>query len=370
MGDIRDLEQTVLVNLGQQFRQLLDRAARGELRGEELLDAAAGFGQAAERAAVTEGSRLAAAQERAPSCPECGRAMRRHDRPQRSLVTLRGEVIWVAQRWRCRSCGTAACPGWEQLDTRHGCTRATWKTAVTACALLPFEQAEALLRKLGVWLSDNLLQRLTREVGGAAVASREAEARAVMNLELTLRAGRRVERLYVLADGYSAQVDREWREPRAGVVYETAARGLDEAGEPPPAERVSVLSTLADAEALMRWLTAETQRRGVFEAAEVVLLSDGAPWLRKRLRELVPVGVKVVEILDWYHACENLAKAVRAVYGQVGNQVEYQRLKRWLWRGRTRDVLERLAELAERVTDDRRRQVWNVRKYLRTTARA
>jgi len=357
-------EAEIVASFAESLHELLVQAASGELSGDELLGSVGSLAERTARSVTLAASEVAASHEAAPVCEECGGRMVRHDRQARPLVTRFGEVRYWTQRWRCRSCGTSACPSLEGLDGRHQCTREVWETAVLLCAWLPFEVAERFLRRLGVCLSDNTLQRLTHEVGGERMAQRELEAAEVMGFRRTLHGERSPERLYVMVDGFSARVGDRWREPRVGVVFETAG-DVTEDGEAPAAERVSLVTTLGEADEIAALLTAETQRRGIGSASEVVLVADGGNWIWERLSSLVPVGTKVVEILDWYHACENLWKAVTAVYGEGGNEVEYERLKRWLWVGRTSEVLDRLEALSERVSGEARKAVCNVGEYLR-----
>jgi hypothetical protein len=362
---IEALHEAVVARFSEGVRALLVKAASGEVTGEELIASGASLAQATGRQVVAVASHVAASHEPAPLCPECGRPMVRHDRRQRPLVTLLGEVAYQVQRWRCRDCRTAACPSYGSLHPRRQCVREVWEPAVTLCAHLPFEVAEKVLKQLGIHLSDNTLQRLTHEVGGERVAARQEEADAVMAGRRRLRSKRAVKRLYVMVDGFSARVEETWREPRAVVIFETRAEGVDARGQPPEAERVSMTATLADADAFVTWVTAETQRRGIWEADQVVLVADGASWIWERLRVLVPQGTPVVEILDWYHALENLAKAVRAAYGEVGNELEYGRLKRLLWTGQTAELLRRLRWLASLLEAEGARVVWNAVQYFR-----
>lgn len=329
--------------------QLLVQTASGEVAAAALLPACQQLARQVGRQLVEAASHLAACHETAPDCPCCHRPMLRHDRQQRPLVSLAGEVNVTVQRWRCRRCRTAATPSWEALEVRRQCAAEVWQPACRLAAYMPFEKAERTLAELGPRLSDNTLQRLAQEVGGERIGAREQEARAVVAMERSLAAETAPERLYLTADGFAARVAGRWREPRVGVIYETAAAPCDDTGAPPPARRRSVVSHLADADELLLWLTAESQRRGIGQAAEVVLVADGAPWIWDRLRQLVPLGCRCTEILDWYHAVEHLAKAVRAAYGEAGNKLELERLKKWLWHGRLPELFSRLRQLAEGV---------------------
>lgn len=358
------VKATLVAEVAGGLDRLLGQAVDGATP-EELLAGAEALARSVLRAAFSAGTSLAAEREEAPACLVCGRRMQRHERERRALVSLRGDVVGVFQRWRCRGCGEGACPGYDDW-VRHGCTPEVAQAAQLAGAHQAYELSERLLAAMGVFLSDNTLQRLVREAGGELAAAREAEAEAVARLALDLTPAHRPERLYIEVDGFKAQVERAWREPRVGLCFETAQAEADEDLVPPPATRVSVVAALAKADEMLELLAAEAQRRGVMRAREVVLVADGAPWIWERLRGLAPPWAKVTEILDWYHLCENLAKAVRAAYGERGNAWWLEHLEEAAWAGDSNELLRRLATLRDRApAGQRQREAANVIAYVR-----
>lgn len=358
MTGVDDLHEPLVAALSDELGDLLRQAAAPDVAPQDLLEAAVALGRQVTRTVYQAATTLAAEREPAPNCPGCKRAMVRHQRLGRTLCHLGGDLHGCFQRWRCRHCGEGACPGYDRL-VRYGCTPAALELAVSTCTLLPFEVAERHLARVGLHLSDNTLQRLTGDLGGQRAAARDSEAEAVLDLRCNLTPATAPERLYLQADGYKVQVGRQWREVRLGVVYEAACVPADQRlrpdGEPGPKtapERVSVVAGLTDCDTFAGWLTAEAQRRGIERVAEVVLIADGAPWIWDRLRGLVPPWVKVVEVLDWYHLVENLARAVKAAYGEPGNRWWLERLKEVAWAGDTNELLRLLASLRERAPND------------------
>lgn len=333
--------------------------------GEAWHDRCEAWARAALKEVYAAGSELTAAEEAAPQCPDCGRAMVRHEREQRSVRGLWGELRGTHQRWRCRGCGHGETPSYDSW-VKAQCSPRVFALALYAGAHLPYQEAEQLLGKVGLSLSDNTLQRIMREHGGAWVAERREEARAYADLAGAPEPTNRPERLYVMADGFKSLCQDGWREPRVGVVFETAQARLDEAGQPPAPRRLSLVSALADADETMALLACEAARRGLWAAREVVLVADGASWIWDRLPDLVPLGTKSVEVLDWYHLVENLAKAVRAAYGESGGQACLERLKRAAWVGQTAHLSRLLSWLRDRLPEgERRRVVANVIAYVR-----
>ena len=70
---------------------------------------------------------------------------------------------------------------------------------------------------------------------------------------------------------------------------------------------------------LLRWNSAIAQKqsrhiaREGAESRKVVILGDGAPWIWNLAEELF---TDRVEILDWYHADENISRVARVVFGE------------------------------------------------------
>ena len=75
-------------------------------------------------------------------------------------------------------------------------------------------------------------------------------------------------------------------------------------------------------------------RNGVFAAEEVVVLSDGAPWIRTVCEEILP-GRKTTFVLDLYHALEYAAAAVQDAAPDEGKRAAWmERIRKQLDAGR------------------------------------
>ena len=56
----------------------------------------------------------------------------------------------------------------------------------------------------------------------------------------------------------------------------------------------------------------EARRRGLHDAGEVIVISDGAEWIRNACDEVLGGG-KVTFVLDQFHALEYASDAVKAI---------------------------------------------------------
>jgi hypothetical protein len=362
--NIDALTQQMVAGYEAEVRALLSSIAPGEPQAGALLARCEAVGQAATARLFEAASEQAARCEARPVCPDCGRAMARHDRWRRPVISVSGEYRGWFQRFRCEQCRTGACPG-EQRWLRFGCTPQVVDIALGIAARMPFEAAEAQLARFGIHLSDNTLQRIMRELGGEREAERRAEAGAVMRLECEVPAVSRPQRLYVEVDARSARVGGQWMMVYVAVFFETrAAPRADEGGKPRP-ERVSVVSH-RDFAVFGELVQAEAQRRGIFEAEEVVLVGDGGNWVWPLLNDLVPLWRRSVQVLDWYHLTENLAKAVRAVWGEDFNDLVFKQLKNLAWQGQADALLDHLEQLATQAGSEAgSHEVTRVANYVR-----
>jgi hypothetical protein len=95
-------------------------------------------------------------------------------------------------------------------------------------------------------------------------------------------------------------------------------------------------------------LVTELARRQVASAAKVTSVNDGADWIWDMVGRLLPA--RRVEILDWPHAMQNLAKAGEAAWGE-GKPKAYAWLaerEKELWDGRVLEVRMALEQLPQR----------------------
>jgi hypothetical protein len=82
-------------------------------------------------------------------------------------------------------------------------------------------------------------------------------------------------------------------------------------------------AVLGDKETFASALKVELVRRRVKDADEITTVNDGADWIWDLVQRYLPT--RRVEVLDWPHALQNLAKAATAAFGE-GSEAA----RRWL----------------------------------------
>ncbi len=125
----------------------------------------------------------------------------------------------------------------------------------------------------------------------------------------------------------------------------------------------SYRAILGDKAAFIPALRGELARRRVREADEVSTVNDGGEWIWDLTEKYLPR--KRVEILDWPHAVENIAKAGKAGWGEGTPEAQawLDQRKTELWNGHLVQVEIGLEQLPRRYKE-RGRDIRQVKSYI------
>jgi hypothetical protein len=322
-GDLQTLEQSVL-------RSCL---ALGRTMLEQILNHSA---QEAKSPSRREG--------------ECGHKQRLVGMRSKQLHTLMGKVTIGRSYYQCLgeeeepsgACSHGQAP-WDSVwgpiagRTSPGVqkllgklvSRLTLAEAVdTFTDILPLPMSERQALNLIQPIGEALRQQEEEQV---QVLFKQAGNKETQAAEHDSALGPSIRRLYIETDGVTARMRRGsvpleeaeakrtgdvYREIKVGAVFEgIPGRERSELvpgvflDEPGPIEYVA---QRLHVEAFGRFLYALAQRCGVERAQEVVLLGDGAHWIRHVVEDHFPTAVQIV---DLYHAREHVWNVANAVYG-------------------------------------------------------
>jgi hypothetical protein len=167
-------------------------------------------------------------------------------------------------------------------------------------AWVPYTRLPEVAQQIGVpWRLDvKSGERITQRVGTAV---RHDPPAALDQTERPVAVA--VDGVYVLTRSEG------WKEARCGVVYEPDA----EAGRSPEAcagLRKEYLGGLVDRETVLERACQRAAAR-VLTGTVIAALGDGAHWIWDGYAEHLPHRV---EILDFYHACQHLARVAQAMH--------------------------------------------------------
>jgi hypothetical protein len=335
-----ELSSAIVDELGQLFVETLRRNAARllesdldgiEQRVQEM--ARAVFGPVVEQTVAAIG---AAQRDERPDCPQCQRPMRPVDYERtRELQGLVGDYTLKRAYFCCERCQRGLAP----LDARLGIGPGALSPGLerVACRLGiedSFEEAtDALFETLRIELPDETERRVTERIGQVAEEELQdaiALAQAGKDPLPTLpkdAVEANSSTLLVEVDGTMVhEVDGQWHEAKAGLAAllgpelredEQTGRTTLAMGSP------SYCVGFESAELFWYRVYVEACRRGLGTALVtlVVVLGDGAGWIWHYASAFLAVEVgtwrvKVIEIVDIYHAFEHLEVVANAVFGQ------------------------------------------------------
>ena len=260
-------------------------------------------------------------------------------------------------------CGEGKVPlddflGLEGTSMSPGAERMIAELAVE----VPVRKAQGLLKELsGLSAGRSRLWEKAVALGGEAVRfEREAVAPT---------GGERPDRIYASFDGTGVPMRGDALEGRAGKGDDGRAgtreakllRLYEMASDPGTGKATTVQGSVTQSAAIdsaaapehgtsafEARLRREARRRGAHDAREVVIVSDGAPWIENTADRVFGTG-NVTYILDQFHVLETLRAAVRAMEQDPAEEERrYERLKQLVKAGEVEPVILELSRHAKR----------------------
>jgi len=244
-------------------------------------------------------------------CPQCGQWQQYKGDARREVVVEGGTLTVARAYYVCPRCHTTSYPLDEQLglgeEREQG--RLREKLALVA-VLVPYHQAPQVCQTL--LGSERYASSLRR------VALREAARLTTSGHRHSLRE-RKQDRIYLQIDGQLCPTreprqgpeDQGYREAKAVVAFSQA--DVAEVSKERHELLAKVLKAKVTDSDAFRAIVAEVyQQAHGPQAAEVIVLADGAHWIWNLVQELSP---HAVQILDFSHAKHYLWEAAKLIYG-------------------------------------------------------
>lgn len=275
-----------------------------------------------------------------PDCKVCGKRLRSKGWVARQWRGVIGIVKWRRRVGRCPSrCKIGQVAPLDQALGLEAYARtgvAVQEIACLSAVLMPFELASRMLARLaGVVVSASSVWQWAQAYGRKAMARLDEELKRLAQGERpvpeTLAAEIAALPVMVGADGVKVPLRPQGGSPRGAVVWREVKVGIlarfchwvRESGEHAFAiKQRRAVAVLGDIEALKPRLQLEALRQNIEQAPRVVWLSDGGGGLWRAFRELF--GSLATGILDFYHAVQNVWKAVK-----VWKDGRSQRARSW-----------------------------------------
>lgn len=326
------LEQAVREFLVASGQNLGDLEVQLEQQSRELLRVAA------EKGAQQKADRTP------PVCPECHQPLSRLTGDHRRSFECKFGTITIGRsRGYCKRCRKWRFPADPALGLEEtaGYSPRVQEMAALLASKMPVSEASAVLEHLtGVKLPRATLDREARRQGERArrlrgQADEQARGRPpkLVQPELVLEPYQMIIQL----DAWNIRERDDWGKTRSlrqggqeakrwhwvytGTCFRLDHRGQTAGGRPVISER-GFVATREGIEGLREQLHAEALRRGLGQAAGVLVIGDGAVWIWRLADDRFK---DARQRLDFYHAVQHLAAVGRALFGEDPAQ-----LKNWL----------------------------------------
>ena len=258
----------------------------------------------------------------------CGTKMCSTGVRDKRMQTLLGNTRFSRSWFRCPMCGKTRCPGDEELGIiRTSCSPGIQRQAARLGAKESFREVARDLRELaGVRLSRKDAERISERIGEDMERWDKAQRDSIRFMEPPPpETPKTIATLYIEYDGTGVPMVKKetkgrkgkqkdgsskTREAKIGCVFTQAA--FDEKGRPirDPAT-TTFTGAIESCDPFGARIYAEAVRRGLFEAQRVVVLSDGAEWIKNIAQ--THFG-HATHIIDLYHAREHLVDLCKLLF--------------------------------------------------------
>lgn len=233
-------------------------------------------------------------------------------------------------------------------------THAAEKVVIEAATGAFDTAASKLNHDWGTTLDGKQVQRWSERIGANAVARRERDLRLLEKKNVLPPAKANTHQVLVIGlDGGRVQTrlkdedGTRWREDKVATVTSYIS-GKNTADSQPQKLVSSHLATMEPVGKFGRLARLESERRGIRNADQVIVMGDGAAWIDGVAERHFPAAVRIV---DWYHAVEYLHDAAKA--SCPASESDAKALSRtWetqLWEGQLAPLMLSLREQAARI---------------------
>jgi len=248
----------------------------------------------------------------------------------KQLLTVLGQVSFARSRYQCEGCFQTRFPEDERLDiVQTSYSPGVRRLMARAGSQTQFEQAaQDLFCYAGLEVSAREIERVAEEVGREVEEwLGQEQSRLLESCARTqLRPTKTIPKFYASFDGTGVPVRPEELAGRRGKQADRSARtreaklgciftqvGVDREGRPQREHDSTTYVGAIESSELFGWrIYAEAVRRGVEQARQVIVLTDGARYNRTIARTHFS---QATHIVDLFHGFEHLSLMAQLLWG-------------------------------------------------------
>ncbi len=242
---------------------------------------------------------------------------------------------------------------WGCIDKATPCY---YSYAAQLCILCPsFEIASQILQDQGIAAGYKRIRRLAYRVADNAVSGRvknilkPGENLKGKRVLISIDGGRTRTRINKEKNKHNKRnpFDTPWREPKLFVIHVINKDGSMSKTELPLYD-----ACITHAGQCFKMLSDYLKTLQIKKAKEILFIADGANWIWDRAQKmLLSLGVaanKIIETIDYYHACEHLYDVIKKLVHLSAKERKtlFKHLKDDLWHGKIESICDEISKLA------------------------
>jgi hypothetical protein len=315
-------------------------------------------------------TRVVSKQYGKPVICECGARMKSRGLKKRRLATILGPIDFHRPLFECPICQKTCFPADDILGLgRTKYSPALERMMTRAGANSPFREGSGDLKLYGgVLVTAKAIERVAEASGEMMHKWANEEARkAVLCFEKESgQIKKTIPRIYISMDGTGVPMipnqlkgrrgkqpdgSAKTREVKLGCVFTQTT--VNEKGlAVRDLHSTSFVGRIEPAEQFGERLFAEAVRRQCHKAREVIVLGDGAAWIKNIVQTHFPAAT---QIIDLYHAKEHVSDLCKLLYPSKEKKLQEHRLRWWtdLEDGNVKKII---AEATRRLPKNRDRR--------------
>ena len=277
-----------------------------------------------------------------PVVCECGARMGSNGLIDKTLLTILGPVSYSRSIFQCDVCGTTRYPGDEELDV-VGTTRSPGLRRMMARAGSKStfrEGRDDLDIYAGVKVSAKDVERVAERIGEDMENWAGAEREQLLGRVEPASCDKTIPVMYVSVDGTGIPMTKtelkgrkgkqadgssKTREVKLGCVFTQTTVDKDGFAVRDP-ESTSFVGAIETSNELGWRIYAEALRRGLWRAEKVVVLGDGAEWIKTLVENHFS---DAIHIIDLYHTREHVSDLCKLLFGSQEKEKVRHRMRWW-----------------------------------------
>lgn len=278
----------------------------------------------------------------APLNCRCGATMESKGQKGKTVLTILGPVVFRRSMFECPECGESRYPGDDELDvvdtTRSPGLRRMMARAGSHNTFK--EGCEDLRIYAGINVSAKDVERVSEGIGEDMEQWSKRQRENILKQVPAVSKEKTIPLMYVSTDGTGVPMTKNELKGRKGKQSDGTAKtrevklgcvftqtGTNSKGYPvrDPAS-TSFTGAIETAEEFGWRLYAEALSRGLDSAKRVVVLGDGATWIKNIVDMHFPGATQIV---DLYHARQHVSDLCKVLVGPDEKKVIQNRIRFW-----------------------------------------